>query len=226
MLSTLGNLNPFRYRGYVWDMDLGLFYQMTRYYNPDVCRFISSDIVIANMRCGVFVYARNSPVLFKDSEGMLPEYTDIVAYLDADEKNGVHWQIQIFDVVISHGKNGYTALPPESCEGYTALSLTNVPREIAEKGMDYLLSLCRPDLISEYKKQDDLYKFFKKKGWFNKPVKASTLEYEYNLYSHPCASIIEGAYEAMGLKFSAVWASIRNPHADSSQKGILSIACI
>ena len=62
-------------------------------------------------------------------------------------------------------------------------------------------------------------KYFEKKGWFNKPVKASAPEYEYNVYSHPCASIIEGAYEAIGLKFSAVWASIRNPHADSSQKG-------
>ena len=34
MASTLGTLNPFRYRGYVWDEEFLLFYVVSRYYNP------------------------------------------------------------------------------------------------------------------------------------------------------------------------------------------------
>ena len=39
----IGNINPFRYRGYYWDRDLGLYHLQTRYYDPAVGRFISPD---------------------------------------------------------------------------------------------------------------------------------------------------------------------------------------
>ena len=32
--DTLGTLNPFRYRGYVYDEETGLYYLRSRYYNP------------------------------------------------------------------------------------------------------------------------------------------------------------------------------------------------
>ena len=35
MTSTLGTLNPFRYRGYVYDEETGLYYLRSRYYNPE-----------------------------------------------------------------------------------------------------------------------------------------------------------------------------------------------
>ena len=35
MASTLGTLNPFRYRGYVCDEETGLYYLRSRYYNPE-----------------------------------------------------------------------------------------------------------------------------------------------------------------------------------------------
>ena len=47
MASTLGTLNPFRYRGYVYDEETGLYYLRSRYYNPEwgkvpKCRSINS----------------------------------------------------------------------------------------------------------------------------------------------------------------------------------------
>ena len=39
----LGNLNPFRYRGYYYDVATGLYYLNTRYYDPETGRFISPD---------------------------------------------------------------------------------------------------------------------------------------------------------------------------------------
>ena len=36
--NTLAALNPFRYRGYIWDEETGLYYLKSRYYNPEWCR--------------------------------------------------------------------------------------------------------------------------------------------------------------------------------------------
>ncbi|MEG2267834.1 MAG: RHS repeat-associated core domain-containing protein [Acinetobacter sp.] len=41
--EALATLNPFRYRGYVYDTETGLYYLRSRYYNPDWGRFINSD---------------------------------------------------------------------------------------------------------------------------------------------------------------------------------------
>ena len=43
LAATIGTLNPFRYRGYVYDEETGLYYLRSRYYNPVWRRFISSD---------------------------------------------------------------------------------------------------------------------------------------------------------------------------------------
>lgn len=35
MAGTLGKLNPFRYRGYVYDAETGIHYVASRYYDPE-----------------------------------------------------------------------------------------------------------------------------------------------------------------------------------------------
>ena len=40
---TVGDKNPFRYRGYYYDTETGLYYLNSRYYNPEFGRFISAD---------------------------------------------------------------------------------------------------------------------------------------------------------------------------------------
>ena len=46
LASTLGKLNPFRYRGYVFDEETGLYYLRSRYYSPTWDRFINADEII------------------------------------------------------------------------------------------------------------------------------------------------------------------------------------
>ena len=46
MASTLGTLNPFRYRGYVYDEETGLYHLRSRYYNPERARFLNADQLI------------------------------------------------------------------------------------------------------------------------------------------------------------------------------------
>ena len=48
MANTLGKYNPFRYRGYVYDEETGLYYLNSRYYDPELCRFISADSLAAS----------------------------------------------------------------------------------------------------------------------------------------------------------------------------------
>ena len=65
--TELGNLNPFRYRGYFYDTDTGFYYLQTRYYDPEVGRFISPDSVeYATPETvdglNLYVYGGNNPI--------------------------------------------------------------------------------------------------------------------------------------------------------------------
>ena len=42
-IEFIGNINPFRYRGYYFDIETGLYYLNSRYYDPELGRFISPD---------------------------------------------------------------------------------------------------------------------------------------------------------------------------------------
>lgn len=41
--AGIGTINPFRYRGYYYDTETGLYYLNSRYYDPEIRRFISTD---------------------------------------------------------------------------------------------------------------------------------------------------------------------------------------
>ena len=59
MDETLGQLNPLRYRGYVYDNETELYYLQSRYYNPEVRRFLNADVLAsmckktASPKCGL-----------------------------------------------------------------------------------------------------------------------------------------------------------------------------
>ena len=72
--SGIGVLNPFRYRGYYYDTETGLYYLKTRYYDPEVGRFISQDsIEYANPEVlngiNLYAYCSNNPVIYEDPTG-------------------------------------------------------------------------------------------------------------------------------------------------------------
>ena len=71
--TTLGKLNSFRYRGYVYDEESGLYHLQNRYYNPVMKRFINADTLLGmNLRIGehnLYAYCQNRPVMFFDPSG-------------------------------------------------------------------------------------------------------------------------------------------------------------
>ena len=69
----VANLNPFRYRGYIYDDETGLYYLKSRYYDPETGRFINADIYCDTMSnilgTNMFTYCNNNPVNQVDPEG-------------------------------------------------------------------------------------------------------------------------------------------------------------
>ena len=71
--STVGELNPLRYRGYVYDGDSGLYYLQSRYYNPSWGRFINADVFVSTGQDftgeNMFAYCSNNPANRYDPTG-------------------------------------------------------------------------------------------------------------------------------------------------------------
>ena len=66
-------MNPYTYRGYYYDSDTQLYYLSSRYYNPELCRFISADGYVQTGQGvfdkNMFAYCLNNPVNRVDSDG-------------------------------------------------------------------------------------------------------------------------------------------------------------
>ena len=74
LATTVGEYNPFRYKGYHFDSDTGMYYCHTRYYVPDWCRWLCADGVIGLDPFGLFdqnlyCYCGNDPVNYFDPTG-------------------------------------------------------------------------------------------------------------------------------------------------------------
>ena len=74
-------VNPFRYRGYYYDTETGLYYLQSRYYNPEWGRFLNADTAILGVggyakQYNAYVYCFNSPVNLSDISGHWPEWVE------------------------------------------------------------------------------------------------------------------------------------------------------
>ncbi|MDO5436392.1 MAG: RHS repeat-associated core domain-containing protein, partial [Clostridia bacterium] len=67
MAGTLGTLQPFRYRGYVWDEETHLYYLRSRYYLYWKNRFMNSDSTRYSIN--LYCYCKNKPIRKVDYDG-------------------------------------------------------------------------------------------------------------------------------------------------------------
>ena len=95
--GTVGFIQPFRYRGYVWDEETGLYYLRSRYYRPSWGRFVSADYVV---KSNLFSYCSNTPVENTDLDGDWGIY-------------GVSWPGEIHRQVQNHIAQVYTGIEIE-----------------------------------------------------------------------------------------------------------------
>lgn len=74
LATTVGEHNPFRYKGYHFDSDTGMYYCHTRYYVPDWCRWLNADNIayvsfVDLTQTNLFVYCGNNPIIYCDANG-------------------------------------------------------------------------------------------------------------------------------------------------------------
>ena len=71
--GDLADVNPLRYRGYFYDTETSLYYLKSRYYDPEVDRFINPDAYASTgqgiLGTNMFTYCRNNPVNLSDPTG-------------------------------------------------------------------------------------------------------------------------------------------------------------
>ncbi len=72
--SVIGTQNPFRYKGYYFDQESGMYYCHTRYYVPEWCRWLNADHPAYLERVdgtiqNLFAYCGNEPITKLDIYG-------------------------------------------------------------------------------------------------------------------------------------------------------------
>ena len=83
MADTLGMLNPFRYRGYIFDEETWMYWLKDRYYYPELHRFIVADVSLGSpgmlLASNAYIYCWNNPIGTADNSGEWPGWITAVA---------------------------------------------------------------------------------------------------------------------------------------------------
>ena len=130
--ETLGRLNPFRYRGYVYDEETGLYYLRSRYFNPCWIRFISTDRFFVWSKSiashNLYLYCKNMPANNNDVDG-----TDFWSWL-GDAWNTVCFEASTFFSAIEFEAGagtgigvGYNAYGAVDCSLYAGVDISRIP---------------------------------------------------------------------------------------------------
>ena len=92
--TGIAGVNPYRYRSYYYDTETGLYYLQSRYYDPEIGRFINADdasmISKYNLNSvflkNLYTYCYNNPEMYLDSTGY---DAVILQYKNAAKKWGI-----------------------------------------------------------------------------------------------------------------------------------------
>lgn len=120
--ANIGDVNPFRYRGYYFDSETGYYYLNTRYYSPIIGRFISPDelSILDETKSQInglnlYMYCGDNPVMYQDPSGsffvslfiagivlgaVIGAATSIIGQGITQGWNNINWGQVIFDSVL------------------------------------------------------------------------------------------------------------------------------
>ena len=82
--TALAQTNPLRYRSYYYDSETGYYHLKSRYYSPEVGRFLNADGYLAELGGNIngynlFAYCFNNPVNLSDTTGHWPSWSQAFA---------------------------------------------------------------------------------------------------------------------------------------------------
>ena len=73
--THIGLINQYRYRGYRYDAEIGLYYLQSRLYNPQWGRFLNADGMVSTgqglLEHNMYIYCLNNPMNFSDPTGTI-----------------------------------------------------------------------------------------------------------------------------------------------------------
>lgn len=75
--NGLGRRNPFRFKGYYYDEELGMYYLNSRYYDPETGRMLSPDVLevlvvnVDSTAKNLYLYCDSNPIQRKDDDGKI-----------------------------------------------------------------------------------------------------------------------------------------------------------
>ena len=138
LASTLGTIQPFRYRGDVFDEETGLYYLSARYYSQERCRFVNSDWSLGEkngiISKNCFCYCVNNPICRIDATGTWSKW-NILGYIGT--------AIEAVASVIKDGAAGLAAWAVEtSIWGATTWAVASLWGVISASLTSVLASVC------------------------------------------------------------------------------------
>ena len=81
----IATINPFRYRGYYYDKEIELYYLQSRYFDPEMGRFINTDepdiitaVTTSDFHANLFAYCSNDPVDNVDRIGYVVSPANVI----------------------------------------------------------------------------------------------------------------------------------------------------
>lgn len=139
MAETIGDDNPFCYRGCIRDKETEMYYLRSRYYNPALCRFINSDNTCGEigglLTHSPYTYCENDPAAKSDVSGHAPELrTNIAAQHEKEVRDFIN-RVAGFE---HDGKGGGAFSIKSITEEVTiTTSDADLHNTIAEKAVEY-----------------------------------------------------------------------------------------
>ena len=144
-------LSPFRYRGYVYDTETGLYYLQSRYYDPVTGRFLNADIYCDTqtgtpLSTNMFSYCENNSVNYIDPDGNK---------ISATVKHSKNYYSIKLKIPWSNISNYFTFL--SYAYGIVGIIACFIPEPVVSKavgvtaGLSSIVSSIASALISKYK---------------------------------------------------------------------------
>ena len=169
--ALIGNINPFRYRGYYYDVETGFYYLQTRYYDPTICRFINADNyeLVAELSCvpgelNMYAYCNNNPIMCTDPTGCFWDYILDAGFLIwgiydviKNPDDWTNWAALGIDVV-------FAVLPFVTSGGGKVVKLANIADDVTDFRKVTVIgeTMTRVQTVSQFvNAADNLYDGFK-----------------------------------------------------------------
>jgi len=151
--EIVNTYNPFRYRGYYYDVETGLYYLQSRYYNPAWGRFINADGYVSTgqglLGNNMFAYCGNNPTMNVDFSGdffkefldgvqsVIDEVKEVVDYCFTDLLFAIGDAL-IVDIGVGHGIAGAKEVDGISVEAVARMDMITVRKDAGNNTRFYV----------------------------------------------------------------------------------------